>query len=157
MSAVLGPHHPQASEYEDLLPDLEAKLFGNSIEAPSTTSSFQHGLGEQLAPTRFETIMGETYGYTGYVFVTDKGYVGLRHWRWYTHADLNEQPLILAGLFGISLPFLLAPVGEGRYKMEGIVHVADHELGDENIEALGADGDWRDLVKEGKLEMFTIV
>lgn len=64
MSAVLGPHHPRASEYQDLLPDLEAILFRDSMEDASTTSPFQH--------TRFATIMLGTYKDAGCVFVTDQ-------------------------------------------------------------------------------------
>ena len=156
MSAVLGPHRPRASDYGDLLPDLETILLRHPMMvAPSITSPFQNEPTEQPPTTRFETVMLETYSHASCIFVTDKGYVGLRHWL--NRPDLRKQPFFLAGLFGINLPFFLEPVGEGQYKIDGIVHVADHKLGDENIEALGPDGNWRDLVKEGKLEMFTIV
>jgi hypothetical protein len=55
------------------------------------------------------------------IFLTDTGYIGR------SQGDIKEGD-VLAGLFGIDLPFVLRPKDGGKYAMINTAHVADHLL-----------------------------
>jgi hypothetical protein len=147
LTALLPPSHYQASEFEDLLSLLEDILSAQPLFNPASEEMCNSDEWKGFRDAMW------VYPHFTKLFLTDKGHIGVcEHDAGFTVAEGNE----LVGLFGINLTFILETVASGRHKLKQMVHVADHVLGDENIEALGSDGDWRELVKEGKLEEFTI-
>jgi hypothetical protein len=144
MCALLGPSRPEATEYSRFLPVFEELL-------PYRITSFDN---PELSD--FWSLVHSTHS-RDEIFLTDNDHIGTYSSTYRYYNLLGKRKLVLAGLFGINLPFVLEEVDEGRYIIHGYARIAHHELGNENIEALRPDGNWRNLVKEGKLEMFTIV
>ncbi|OAL07738.1 hypothetical protein IQ06DRAFT_355768 [Phaeosphaeriaceae sp. SRC1lsM3a] len=96
-----------------------------------------------------------TYEWNGTVFLTSEGRIGIYSRE--NESEDNGGSLFAAVLFGIQLPFILKDVGSGHYKLWALAHIGDHKLGGEHVEAMGPDGDWRDLVVQGKMEEFVLV
>jgi hypothetical protein len=55
------------------------------------------------------------------IFFTDTGHIGR------STGNVKDGDM-LAGLFGINLPFILRPRDAGKYAMVNVAHVADHIL-----------------------------
>lgn len=68
----------------------------------------------------------------------------------------DDGSFVAAALFGIQLPFILERLDNG-YKLVALAHIDGHRVGDEHVEALGPNDDWKDLVRDGKMEEYRIV
>jgi len=83
------------------------------------------------------------------IFLTDTGFVGVMPRR----CSEGFESCIVAGLFGINMPFILEQTSNGNYRMISMVFLADHALGDIDFIELYNRDEW----SNGPLEGFTIV
>ncbi|KAH7408099.1 hypothetical protein DE146DRAFT_605558 [Phaeosphaeria sp. MPI-PUGE-AT-0046c] len=139
LSTLIGPYDTQGFDYDALIPEVKEQLFNESFDWGS-----------------FKEAMMTRYLSHGVMFLTKEGYMGV-YYRNYEREDDVDGTLVATALFGIRLPFILKRVASGRYKLWALAHFNGHKLGDEHVEAMGPDDDWRDLVKQGKMEEFVIV
>lgn len=140
MAGLLGPYSAQALDYEASISELKTLVRESQV-----------GFGPLTAA------MKDMYSSTGVAFLTSQGGFGVYYRAYEEREEEHKDSLVVAALFGIRLPFILKQVDGGRYKLWALAHVGDHTLGDGDVEALGPDGEWRDLVKQGKMEEFVIV
>lgn len=138
LSVLSGPY--QEVDYKhDLLPeDIEALLSGDMNEVPPHLQEYDADL----------------YFSDDRLFLTDTGHMGVCC-RPYREFD-DDGTFVVAALFGVQLPFILERVDNG-YKLVALAHIDGHRLGDEHVEALGPNDDWRDLVRDGKMEEYRII
>jgi hypothetical protein len=99
----------------------------------------------------------KTFTWSTQVFMTNSGLLGATTDINWPLRNISDGQSIVAGLFGIDIPFVLSPTKDGKYQLQAVAYIEDHVLGNKHIEGLKPGQDWRDLVKEGKLQTFTIV
>jgi hypothetical protein len=89
--------------------------------------------------------------------VTDPNIVGILLFTSLANDSRTYGDCIIAGIFGINLPFLLKPREDGHYEMLCLAYLGNHTLGDDCIENLEPGTDWREAVDHGPLQEFTII
>jgi hypothetical protein len=147
LSALVGPSQPDERQMEAHTSFL---LVLTSSKATILTAHTTLEFGAKY--DRFKRAMSH-HPEDATIFMTDQGHVGIRP---FVMGTASQARPIVAGLFGLNVPFVLQPMQNRQHQIVSAAYIANHVLGDENIESLGRDGNWRDLVKEGKLQTFTI-
>jgi hypothetical protein len=143
VSSLLGSSSPEESYRRsvlDFLDDyLESKMYTDLDEKTWLLS--------RLDDPGCKNFLALLYSYRDIlVFVTDTGIFGV-----IPQSLFLAEGLVVAGLFGINVPFVLEPSFDETWKMISLAHLANHTLGDEYLATRTSDTDWKEAVGNGPL------
>jgi hypothetical protein len=87
------------------------------------------------------------------IFTTNTGMLGLAN-RSLASRDLSS--IVLAGLFGINMPFILEHLHYDEYKILGVFYAPEHVWGHDFIENAAPGTDCNEFVADGRLKRYNI-